>query len=201
MPDPRAALLAGLAREIADPRVLAALAATARERFVPAEERARAWENLPLPIGHGQTISQPLVVAKMLEVLDVRPGDRVLDVGTGSGWHAALLARLGGAVVSVERRPELAARARDALAGTGVEVRDGDGSAGWPAGAPFDRINVAAAARRLPETLVDQLAPGGRLVAPVGTRRQELLLVTRGRDGALAEERLGRVAFVPLEIS
>lgn len=194
----RAALMDLLAREVSDPRVLRAMAEVSREAFVPADLRARAWENVPLPIGEHQTISQPLVVGLMLDALRVLPGQRVLDVGTGSGWHAALLAALGGEVWSVERRPALAERARVALTGTGVEVVVGDGTEGWLPAAPYDRINVAAAAARLPAALPAQLARGGRLVAPVGRRRQELVLVTRDARGELARAGLGRVSFVPL---
>ena len=191
-------LLVLLEREAVGPRVLRAMEEVPRDRFVPEDVRGRAWENVPLPIGREQTISQPLVVAHMLEALDVRPGHRVLDVGTGSGWHAALLAALGGRVWSIERHPELAELARAALVGTGVEVIVGDGTEGWPEAAPYDRINVAAAATRLPAALPEQLAPGGRLVAPVGRRRQELVLVERDARGGLSSTGLGRVAFVPL---
>lgn len=194
----RTGLMTLLARETKDTRVLWAIGEISREPFVPTDVRDRVWENIPLPIGEDQTISQPLVVANMLEALDVHPGHRVLDVGTGSGWHAALLAALGGRVWSIERWPELAARARAALAGTDVEVVTGDGTKGWPPAAPYDRINVAAAAAELPVALLDQLAPGGRLVAPIGSRRQSLVLVRRGHDGALFRTDLGRVSFVPL---
>jgi protein-L-isoaspartate(D-aspartate) O-methyltransferase len=194
-------LLAALREHVSDPRVLAAIDAVPRELFVPPAERRRAWDNEPLPIGRGQTISQPLVVARMLAALDVHPGDRVLDVGTGSGWHAALLAWLGGDVWSVERHAPLAAAATAALEAAGVErvrVVVGDGTLGLPEHAPFDAINVAAAAPRdIPAALEDQLAPGGRLVVPVGTHEQRLVLVRRTRAGF---ERVGleAVRFVPL---
>ncbi len=174
-----------------------------REHFVAADLRDDAYANRPLPLGAGQTISQPLVVALMCELLGVRPGDRVLDVGTGSGWHAALLAQLGGEVWSVERHPELSVRAAASLAATGVRgVRliVGDGSRGLPEAAPFDAINVAAAAADdVPPALVEQLAPGGRLVIPVGDEeRQRLILVRRAADGTITRADAGGVRFVPL---
>jgi protein-L-isoaspartate(D-aspartate) O-methyltransferase len=184
-----------------DPRVLRAIASVPRELFVPAVEQSRAWANEALPIGDGQTISQPLVVARMLAALDVHPGDRVLDVGTGSGWHAALLARLGAEVWSVERHARLAETARRALAAAGVEgvtVVVADGTRGLPEHAPFQAINVAAAAPEdVPAALMEQLAPGGRLVAPVGTVDQRLVLVERTPEG-LVRSPLEPVRFVPL---
>jgi protein-L-isoaspartate(D-aspartate) O-methyltransferase len=195
-------LLEVLRRRVADERVLAAVAELPRERFVAPDLRDRAWENAPLPIGHGQTISQPLVVARMLELLTLAPDDRVLDVGTGSGWHAALLGRLAGHVWSIEREPALARGAAAALAAVGadnVTVCVGDGAAGLPEQAPFHAINVAAAARGgVPGALVEQLAPGGRLVAPVGDDEQHLVRIGRHADGTLVQERLEPVRFVPL---
>ena len=194
----RERLLAELADEIRDPRVLEAIGAVDRALFVPPELRRDAWENHPLPIGAGQTISQPLVVAHMLELLDVRPGDRVLDVGTGSGWHAALLARLGGTVWTIERHAELARTAARYLSRAGfgaVEIVVGDGSAGLPEQAPFDAINVAAAARAgVPEALSAQLAPGGRMVVPVTIGADQHLALVR--DGVTTLS--GPVRFVPL---
>jgi protein-L-isoaspartate(D-aspartate) O-methyltransferase len=194
-------LIEALRAHVEDPRVLEAISSIPRELFVPRAEHDRAWANEALPIGEGQTISQPLVVARMLAALDVQPGDRVLDVGTGSGWHAALLARLGGRVWSVERRAALAESARRALAAAdiaGVTVVVGDGTRGLPDHAPFDAINVAAAAPdAVPPALEDQLAPGGRLVAPVGTLEQRLVLVQRGRRG-IERWPLEAVRFVPL---
>ena len=196
--DTRARTLARIAREVDDERVLAALASVPREAFVPPRHRARAWENEPLPIGEGQTISQPLVVARMLALLEVRPGDRALDVGTGSGWHAALLAALGARVWSIERHPALAAGARAALAEAGIEgvtVLEGDGSRGWPDAAPYDAVNVAAAAATgVPAALREQLAPGGRLIAPVGAGDDQHLVLVRGGREHVAEP----VRFVPL---
>jgi protein-L-isoaspartate(D-aspartate) O-methyltransferase len=198
----RAELLELLRGQVPDERVLAAIAAVPRELFVPPDLRERAWENVPLPIGRGQTISQPLVVARMLAVLAVRPDDRILDVGTGSGWHAALLARLGGRVWSVERHAELVEYARQALAAAGVRgvtLVHGDGSAGLPEAAPFNAINVAAAAQaRIPPALQAQLAAGGRLVAPVGNGEQRLVVLTRTAAGETRRRELEAVRFVPL---
>ncbi len=196
----RDALLASLREHVADERVLAALAAVDRAPFVPAALRDQAYADEALPLGEGgATISQPRVVAIMLALLDVRPGHRVLDVGTGSGWHAALLAELGGRVWSVERDPALAAGAASRLAGRwgdAVRVAVGDGSRGVPEAAPFDRINVAAsAAGGVPPALLEQLGDDGRMVVPVGTR---LALVTREPDGTLVRHDAGGVRFVPL---
>ena len=186
---------------IADDRVLAAIATIPRERFVPESERRRAYENVALPIACGQTISQPLVVARMLELLELTPRDRVLDVGTGSGYHAALLALLAREVFTIERHSELSQLARKAIGELGldnVHYFVGDGWDGLPDHAPFDAINVAAATGAdLPEALEHQLAPGGRLVAPVGESTQNLTLV-RQTDSGLARETLEGVRFVPL---
>ena len=195
----RERLLRELGRHVRDARVLAAIGAVPRERFVPAELRDQAWVNEALPIGNGQTISQPLVVAHMCELLAVGTGERVLDVGTGSGYHAAVLAALGARVWSIERDEQLSERARRTLdeAGVdGVELLVGDGSLGWPPAAPYDAINVAAAAQDgIPPRLEEQLAPGGRLVLPV---RDELVLVRRMVDGTLERRSAGGVRFVPL---
>lgn len=186
---------------IADERVLAAVATIPRERFVPEAERGRAYENVALPIACGQTISQPLVVARMLELLELTPQDSVLDVGTGSGYHAALLALLAGEVFTIERHPELSELARttiDELGLHNVQYFVGDGWEGLPDQAPFDAVNVAAATgAELPRALEEQLAPGGRLVAPVGESSQNLTLVRRTETG-LARETLEGVRFVPL---
>jgi protein-L-isoaspartate(D-aspartate) O-methyltransferase len=178
------------------------MARVPREVFVEDEHRHLAFADEALPIGWGQTISQPSVVAATLEALAVEEGHRVLDVGTGSGFQAALLAELGARVVGIERNPRLAALARRAcrlLGYDSVEVVEGDGSLGWPPGAPYDRIVVAAAAPAVPPPLLEQLAPHGRLVLPIGGRDgQQLVAVSRASDGTLRERSLGPVRFVPL---
>jgi protein-L-isoaspartate(D-aspartate) O-methyltransferase len=204
MPD-SATMAVQLARRLSgtirDRRVLDAVAGVPRHRFVPAPQRSRAYENVALPIACGQTISQPLVVARMLELLAVRPEDRVLDVGTGSGYHAALLSRLATHVWTIERFPQLAEAAQATVASLGIDNVTfvvGDGSAGLPESGPYDAINVAASAGDgVPERLEAQLAVGGRLVAPVGRRRQHLVLVRRSADD-LVRETLDPVRFVPL---
>ena len=165
--------------------------------------RAEAWDNVPLPIGAGQTISQPLVVARMCELLELRGDERILDVGTGSGYHAAILARLGAHVWSVERHPALSAQALRNLAAAGVRQRDAGWSAtarfGMPDAAPFDAINVAAAAgAAVPPALEEQLAPGGRLVAPVENGDQRLCSSSVARRRSSSARVLERVRFVPL---
>jgi protein-L-isoaspartate(D-aspartate) O-methyltransferase len=189
-------------RGIRDEGVLAVMGWLPREVFVPADRRNVAYADGALPIAAGQTISQPYVVARMTELLDVAPGMRVLEIGTGSGYQAAVLAALGGRVVSYERHPELAEAARrtlDALGlGQSVEVRLGDGSVGDPAGAAYDRIIVTAAAPEIPPGLREQLVEGGRMVLPVGRRdHQELILVERHGD-EWTERTDGPVVFVPL---
>jgi protein-L-isoaspartate(D-aspartate) O-methyltransferase len=188
-------------RGISDERVLAAMATLPREAFVPGSESA-AYDDRALPIEAGQTISQPYVVARMTELLQLAPGDRILEVGTGSGYQAAVLARLGATVRSIERFEALAAGAREHLAAAGiegVEVVVGDGSAGDPAGAPWDGIIVTAAAPTIPDALREQLAIGARLVIPVGPRHlQSLIVVERRGPAEWREWSDGAVVFVPL---
>jgi protein-L-isoaspartate(D-aspartate) O-methyltransferase len=199
--DKARALARRLRPAVDDERVLAAIAMVPRERFVQRSDQGRAYENVALPIACGQTISQPVVVARMLELLELTPGDRVLDVGTGSGYHAALLSRLGGEVWTIERHRELSIGAQAALSAlgySGVTCVVGDGWDGLAEQAPFDAINVAAAAgETLPAALEQQLAVGGRLVGPVGSQRQYLTRVRRTPDG-FQRERLDPVRFVPL---
>ena len=187
---------------IADERVLSAMAAVPREAFVPSELGKRAYDNVALPIGRGQTISQPFVVARMSDLLRLCSEDRVLDVGTGSGYHAAVLAQLARHVWTIERHADLSAWAGDNLSAAEIEnvtVLVGDGSRGLEEIAPFDAINVAAAAwPEIPPALLRQLAPGGRLVAPVGASGQQLVLVERDREGVLHRSALDPVRFVPL---
>ncbi len=192
-----------LGRDTLDPRVLDAMARVPRDRFVPEELRDHAWDNGPLPIGHGQTISQPFIVALMTDLLEVQPGDRILEIGTGSGYQTAILAELGGEVYTVEVVPPLGAQARrilDELGYDNIRYRTADGHLGWPEHAPYDGIIVTAAARELPQELIEQLKPGGRLVIPVGPpwTTQQLMRITRGEDGNIVEEPILPVAFVPL---
>jgi protein-L-isoaspartate(D-aspartate) O-methyltransferase len=188
-------------RDIADERVLAAMARVPRERFVPPDLRRRAYDDAALPIGGGQTISQPYMVAAICSALALHGGEKALDVGTGSGYQAAVLAELGADVDTIERIPELAEQARRNLASAGyptVRVHVGDGSRGLPERAPFDAIAVAAAAPGLPQALYDQLVPGGRLVVPVGGRGfQQLEVVVRGPEGPAVAHSVP-CRFVPL---
>jgi protein-L-isoaspartate(D-aspartate) O-methyltransferase len=174
-------------RDIVDENVLGAMERVPRELFVPERERRRAYDDAALPIGHGQTISQPYMVARICEALSVRPNHRVLDVGTGSGYQAAVLAELGSEVVTIERIPELAEQARANLAAArydSVEVVVGDGTLGFPERVPYEGIAVAAAAPGFPQTLYEQLRPGGRLVVPVGgARAQRLEVIVRSPEG------------------
>lgn len=169
---------------------------------MPEESRGRADEDSAAPIGHGQTISQPSLVAWMTELLEIRPGDRVLEIGTGSGFQSAVLARLGADVYSVEVVPELLQRAREALRELGlpVHLRIGDGHTGWPEAAPFDAVVLTCATPEIPLPLWEQLAPGGRLVAPVGDADavQTLVRWRKRRDGTPTEEEITGVRFVPM---
>lgn len=199
-----------------DKKVLDALAKVPRHRFVPMMEQAAAYENRPLPIGERQTISQPFIVAAMSDQAEVKAGDRVLEVGTGCGYQAAVLAELGAEVFTLEVIPALAQRAAARLKDLGytaVHCRQGDGAAGWPEAAPFDAILVTAAAEHIPRALVDQLAPGGRMIIPLEDEplgdksrapahwlgpQQALVRIDKAADGRLREKVLLPVAFVPL---
>ncbi len=188
-------------RDIVDERVLEAMERVPRELFVPEDVRSRAFDDVALPIGAGQTISQPYMVARIAEELGLDGDERILDVGTGSGYQAAVLAELGDEVHTIERIPELAEQARSTLAAAGygqVDVHVGDGSRGLPEHAPFDAVAVAAAAPDFPSALYDQLRPGGRLVVPVGGRRgQRLEVIVRTPEGP-AVLRSVPCRFVPL---
>lgn len=189
------------ARDVRDPAVLRALRHVPRHEFVPVSMREYAYADRPLPIGEGQTISQPYIVAFMTELLEVQPGQRVLEIGTGSGYQAAVLAELGVEVYTIEIVEKLAATARELLQRLGyakVHVRAGDGYRGWPEFAPFDRIIVTAAPPQVPQPLIDQLKPGGRLVVPEGEHEQDLVLYTKTSDGKLRRERVLPVRFVPM---
>ncbi len=190
-------------RGVRDARVLAAMRTVPREEFLPACRREQAYDDRPLPIGAGQTISQPYIVALMCEALNLKGDERVLEIGTGSGYAAAVLSCLVTRVDTVERIAELAERAARLLAAlnlTHVRVHCGDGTLGWPDAAPYDAISVTAGAAATPPALRAQLAPGGRLVMPLGTRHgsQQLVRVTRTRHGDYRTESLCEVAFVPL---
>jgi protein-L-isoaspartate(D-aspartate) O-methyltransferase len=188
------------ARQVRDPRTLQAMRKVPRHLFVPAASASQAYEDYPLPIGHGQTISQPYIVAFMTEALGLKGGETVLEVGTGSGYQAAVLSEIAARVYTIEIVAALAEEARARLARLGyatVEVRAGDGYLGWPEKAPFDAITVTAAAPRIPEPLKEQLRDGGRLILPVGDESQELIVVTR-RGAAFEERRVLPVRFVPM---
>jgi protein-L-isoaspartate(D-aspartate) O-methyltransferase len=189
-------------RNVRDERVLAAMAAVPREAFVPEHVRGYAYDDGPLPIGAGQTISQPYIVARMTELLHVAPGDRVLEIGGGSGYQAAILAEMGCRVTSVEREDELAIAARDRLDELGygdrVTILVGDGSLGNPEAAPWDGILVAAGAPAVPDALREQLGDGRRLVIPVGTRSMQQLLVVERHGNEWTERSDGPCVFVPL---
>lgn len=192
-----------LGRDELDPRVIAALGKVPRHEFVPMQQRAFAYDNHPLPIGHGQTISQPYIVAIMTDLLGVFDGGRVLEIGTGSGYQAAVLAELCEAVYTIEIVAPLGEQARSQLKQLGydnVHVKIGDGYAGWPEQAPFDGIIVTAAAPSVPEPLIEQLRPGGRMIIPVRQRAgfENLMLIEKAADGTLIETEIVPVRFVPL---
>ena len=188
-------------RGIRDPRVLAAMGKVPREQFIAGENFRDAYGDHPLPIGAGQTVSQPYIVAAMVEALELRRADRVLEVGTGTGYEAAILAELACEVWTIERHQDLAGKAREILARLGytnVHIVYGDGSLGLPEQAPFDKILVAAAAPRIPQSLVAQLADGGRLVVPVGTRTEQQVHVLRKEDNEIVVTTHDLCRFVPL---
>ena len=194
---------AALGTDRLDPRVRQAMATVPRHEFIPADERRYAYANQPLPIGHGQTISQPYIVAIMTDLIEPEPDDVVLEVGTGSGYQAAVLARVVRKVCSIEIIPALAKRARRDLNRLGfgnVETRTGDGYYGWPDCGPFDAIVVTAGAAHVPPPLIEQLKPGGRMIIPVGSRflTQQLLLVEKDAAGDVTTRHVLPVRFVPL---
>jgi protein-L-isoaspartate(D-aspartate) O-methyltransferase len=199
----RAKLRAARVRDDASLRaILRVLARLRREAFVPTDQRASAYAPRPVPIGHDQTMSDAFIMAYMTHALDPRPGERVLEIGTGSGYQAAILASLGARVHTIEIVPELARQAQATLRAQGfrdVLVRQGDGYAGWPEAAPFDAIIVTAGAVRIPPALVAQLRPGGRMILPLGPNwaEQQMTMVRKGRDGRIRVRSCGWVAFVP----
>ena len=191
------------ARGLKDPALLTALREVPREQFVSPLQRAWAYGDYPLPIEAGQTISQPYIVALMIDAAGVREGDRVLEVGSGSGYAAAVMSRIAAHVVGIERQAELVVIARERMARLGygnVEIVEGDGSVGWSRGAPYDAILAAASGSHVPQPLIDQLALGGRLVMPVGGTGevQHLVKATKEEDGTIQQSDLGAVRFVPL---
>ena len=197
----RARLIDCLSQEINDKRVLSVMSRIPRELFVPPDYCYAAYEDMPLGIGFGQTISQPFIVALMTQALELKGGEKVLELGTGSGYQTAILAGMAKWVVSVERVPQLAESARqvlDKLGYANIEIHTAGEALGWPDGAPYDAIIVTAGAPHVPDALLEQLALGGRLVIPVGSRwEQDLLRVTRRKKGNVVES-LGGCRFVPL---
>ena len=188
-------------RGIHDQRLLEVMGRVPREEFVEADDAKQAYGDFPLPIGAGQTISQPYIVAAMIEALEVHPTDRVLEVGTGTGYEAAVLAELAATVWTIERHADLAGKASEILQRLGysnVQVVEGDGSLGLATKAPFDKILVAAAAPRIPQSLIDQLADGGRLVVPVGSRIEQQIQVIRKVNRELVISKNDLCRFVPL---
>ena len=189
-----------LTRNIRDPQVIAAMRNVPREQFVPTDQQPHAYQDRPLPIGYQQTISQPYIVAYMTQVLQLTPTSRVLEIGTGSGYQAAILGEIAGSVFSIEIVAELSVRASNILTKLGydnVQVRQGDGYAGWPDQAPFDATIVTAAPNHVPQALIDQLAIGGRMIVPVGDERQTLTEIFRTTDGVTKKATLP-VLFVPM---
>ncbi len=189
------------ARGVRDPRVLEAMRKVKRHLFVPPEMEASAYDDSPLPIGKNQTISQPYIVALMTELARLSAADRVLEIGTGSGYQAAILAELCEKVYTIEIIEELAAQAAERFAEFGyanIETRQGDGAQGWPEQAPFDAILVTAAPENVPEKLLDQLKTGGRLVIPLGNYSQELCVFTKFEDGSIQKQNIIPVRFVPM---
>jgi protein-L-isoaspartate(D-aspartate) O-methyltransferase len=190
-----------VARGVRDARVLAAMKQVPRHLFVDAKDRAQAYEDHPLPIAGNQTISQPYIVALMTELADLTPTEKVLEIGTGSGYQSAVLSRLAKEVYSIEIVPELARESAKRLRELGygnITVKEGDGYRGWPEHAPFDAILVTAAPDRIPQPLLDQLAPGGRMVIPVGSFFQELKVLSKDRNGKITEKDILPVRFVPM---
>lgn len=191
----------GFGRSVTNSRVLAALLKVPRHEFVPPDMRSQAYEDRPLPIGYGQTISQPYIVGFMTEILEPRPTDRILEIGTGSGYQAAVLAELAAEVYSIEIVRGLAERAErtfDQLQITNVFVRSGDGYKGWPEAAPFDAIIVTCAPERVPQPLIEQLKEGGRMIIPVGRSSSQELYLLEKRNGQLRRESVLAVRFVPM---
>lgn len=189
------------ARGIRDARVLSALRATPRHEFVPTQLQSYAYEDRPLAIGYNQTISQPYIVGLMTQLLETKPEHIVLEIGTGSGYQAAVLSRLAKHVYTIEIVPELAESSAQNLQRTGcknVTVRHGDGYAGWPEHAPFDRVILTASPPQIPQALIDQLKPGGKLVAPEGERDQYLMVIEKAADGSVSRRRGIPVIFVPM---
>lgn len=191
------------ARGITNPAILAAFRQVPREEFISGDYKQSAYDDHPLPIESGQTISQPYIVAVMIEAADIRPGDTVFEVGAGSGYAAAVIGRIADRVIAIERQAELAqiaARRMEKLGYSNVRIIEGDGTRGCPDEAPFDAILAAASGSHVPETLIGQLAPGGRLVMPIGGQgwAQQLVKVTKSEDGSIRRENLGAVRFVPL---
>jgi protein-L-isoaspartate(D-aspartate) O-methyltransferase len=188
-------------RDVTGRDVLSAMEQVPRHLFVPPQERGQAYQDHPLPIGKGQTISQPYIVAKMTSLLQLDRRSKVLEIGTGSGYHAAVLSRVAGEVYTIEIVESLGKQARDVLARLGyrnVHVRIGDGYQGWPEEGPFDAIVLTAAPTRIPDPLLQQLKRGGRMVLPLGESWQDLLLVTKLADGTLVKKRVLPVRFVPM---